>query len=107
MEDKQLDHIVRNKLQNLRPDLPADAWERFEQTMDAHLSDQNLSEENLDQIIHEKLQGLTPVLPVDAWDQFEHVLDAVDSGVPEQDPSLIDEMAFAKMRGLEVNSLSL
>ncbi len=103
MEDKQLDHIVRNKLQNLRPDLPADAWERFEQTMDAHLSDQNLSEENLDQIIHEKLQGLTPVLPVDAWDQFEHVLDAVDSGVPEQDPSLIDEMAFAKMRGLEVN----
>jgi len=104
MEDKQLDHIVRDKLQNLRPDLPASAWEQFEQAMDAaDLPDRIIEDDQLDQIVHQKLQNVSPILPVDAWDHFEQALDAADSGVPEQDASLIDEVAFAKMRGLEVN----
>jgi len=103
MEDKQLDHIVREKLQNLRPDLPADAWEQFEKTLGANPSDQVINEQQLDHIVQRKLQNLGPVMPTGAWEQFEQVLHTSDSGVPEQDPSLIDEMAFAKMKGLEVH----
>lgn len=104
MEDKSLDHIVRNKLQSLRPDLPADAWEQFEQAVDAaEFPDQIMEDKALDRIARNKLQNLRPDLPTDAWEQFEQAMDTVDSGVPELDASLIDEVAFAKMRGLDVN----
>lgn len=104
MEDKPLDHIVRSKLQSLRPNLPADAWEQFEQAVDAaEFPDQNTEDKSLDHVVRSKLQNLRPGLPPDGWEQFEQVMDTADSGVPELDTSLIDEVAFAKMRGLDVN----
>lgn len=104
MEDKSLDHIIRNKLQSLRPDLPADAWEQFEQAVGApEFPDQITPDKPLDHIVRNKLESLHPDLPTDAWEQFEQAMDTVDSGVPELDASLIDEVAFAKMRGLDVN----
>lgn len=76
MEDKHLDRILKEKLEHLQTPMPTDAWDLFEQQMDAQdVGTPDANDQFIDQTVFNKLHRLEAEYDASNWKLMAAKLD--------------------------------